>query len=59
MPDARGSQKRVSGLLWLELWMVVRYHVSAGIQTPVLWKGNQVLLNADPSLYPRKNFFMF
>jgi hypothetical protein len=41
--SALGGQKKVSGLLELELQMVVNYHVGAENQTQVLQKSNQCL----------------
>lgn len=39
--SAGGGQKRALDLLGLELRLIVSHSVSAGNQTPILWKSSQ------------------
>jgi hypothetical protein len=52
IPGALRGQKRALDPLQLELQMVVRHHANPG---PL--KGQQVLLNTEPSLHPRESVF--
>lgn len=56
MYTGQRGQKRVSGLLELEIQMAVCHHVGAANQTQVLRKKQPVFLNAKPQILPRMSF---